>query len=302
MTFSSARRPPKRDQKQLGPEPAHKNHGLTIHHGDSGTLLFIEHTDSNDEDHRTTAPSYVPFALLWGKHEFIEGNRRRVQPYALATSLSMVLEKLELDLVQDLNLDNDYVWGYVGHYAIGSLLPFTIDLLGSAKLKAFIDKNYHLLTLDADSIVGNDPKVISKDEDGNYVVDSPNFVALADVPDNVWKSNVNIYMVDGDDGKKHRKAGPGSRGDFDNANHFADVDLPYKEFKTFMEFNMDNLTENLSPSVWLDFYKTVKPQYDKWAGALGKDNKEYKHWGALPFRVWQLFDAMKKAVNPGKGR
>jgi hypothetical protein len=293
----------KADRQRVGEEPEHKNIGLKIHHGDSGTLLFIEQpqaTDANQD--KAKPPIFVPFALLWGKHEFIEDNSRRVQPYALATSLSTVLEKLELDFVQDLNLDNDYVWGYVGHYAIGSLLPFTVKLLGSDKLRAFIENNYHLLTLDEGSIVGNDPKVIAKDEDGNYLVDSPNFVPLADVPDNVWKNNVNIYMVDGDDGKKHRKTGPGARGDFDNANHFADVDLPYGGFKTFLDFNLSDLDKNLRPSVWLDFYKEMKPRYDEWAAALGqgKTPPAYKHWGALPFRVWQLFDLMKTFAESGK--
>jgi hypothetical protein len=288
-----------------------KNVGLKIHHGDSGTLLFIEHKVTEDEEGNGEKGAdekagednkkcvYYPFALLWGKHEFIEDRERNVQPFALATSLSTVLDELELDYVRDINLDNDFVWGYVGHYAIGDLLPYAVELLESKKLKKFIDNNYSLLTLD--DIVGNDPKVLVKDADGNYNVDDPNFVPLADVPDNVWKSNVNFYQEIGDDNQKHRKGGPGSRGQNDNPNHFADVDLPYQGFETFLEFNLDDLDTRLKPEVWLEYYKSLKPRYAAWAEALGKKGEpEYKHWGALPFRVWQLFEAMKSSAQGGK--
>src|SRR5204863_5793331 len=77
--------------------------------------------------------------------------------------------------------------------------------------------------------------------------------------------------------------------------------LPYGDFDTFLEFNLKDLDKNLNPETWLKFYKEVKPKYDEWAAALGSENKEYKHWGALPFRVWQLFDAMKEAVAPKGG-
>jgi hypothetical protein len=292
-------------------ETREKNVGLKVHHGDSGTLLFIEHRVSGNGSQNGNgahAPdsgnyTYYPFGILWGKHEFIEDRETSVHPFALATALSTVLDELELDFVRDVNLDNDFVWGYVGHYAIGNLLPASVQLLKSARLKKFIDKNLSLLTMDEESIVGNDPKVFSKGEDGSYDVDNPNFVPLADVPDNVWKNNVNFYYLNNGNGnKKRRVPGPGSRGDFDNANHFADVDLPYKGFKTFLEFNLSDLESNLKPAVWLEYYQSLRPQYAAWAKAIQGDKpepREYKHWGALPFRVWQLFETMEESVRNG---
>ena len=47
----------------------------------------------------------------------------------------------------------------------------------------------------------------------------------------------------------------------------------------------------------------MKPRYDAWAKALNPSAKPkpfYAHWGALPFRVWQLFDAMTDAAANGK--
>ncbi len=280
-------------------EIAAKNVSLAVHHGDSGTALFIEHTEPSDHGHgkKDALKNYYPFALLWGKEEFIDDGKRTVHPFALATYLSTALDQLNLDLVRDINLDQELIWGWVGHYVIGGVLPAAVDLLEAPDLKKFIDKNLDLLTVSPDDALGNDPRVIASGSDN---ANNPNFVALADVPDNVWKSNVNFYQVDGDDGKKHRTPGPGARGQADNPNHFADMDLPYKEFDTFLEFNLKNLETNPNPADWLDYYASVKPRYDEWAAALGKPSKPYLHWGALPFRVWQLFDAMVAAARDKK--
>ncbi len=133
-------------------EDANKNKTFSVSHGDSGTLLLVEQDIEMDEKDTKAKTCYYPFALLWGKNEFIESGNRMVQPFALATSLSTALEGLELDFVRDINLDNDLVWGYIGHYAIASKLKFTIDLIGSKKLKAFIEKNEDLLSMADDDI------------------------------------------------------------------------------------------------------------------------------------------------------
>ncbi|HXU08471.1 MAG TPA: hypothetical protein VN743_05705 [Blastocatellia bacterium] len=178
------------------------------------------------------------------------------------------------------------------------MLPPALGLLNSATLRKFVEKNLELLTIMPNDVLGNDPKVLDK---GATSADNPHFVPLADVPDNVWKSNVNFFMTEDGTGKKHHNAGPGSRGKRDNPNHFADIDLPYKGSSTFLSFVLGNPTQNLKPQVWLDYYASVKPKYDAWAAAVGdpKPPKE-KHWGALPFRVWQLFDAMVAAAKAGK--
>src|SRR5262249_10878852 len=153
-------------------------------------------------------------------------------------------------------------WGWVGHYVIGRALSLPTDLVTSDKLKKFIDKNIDLLSLQPDDALDNDPKVQTA---GSSKI---NFVPLADVPDNVWKSNVNFTIVEGDDGKKHHKPGPGSRGQDDNKNHFADLDMEYEGGKTFLEMNDSDPDKYLNPDSWVQYFAAMKPQYDHWAELL----------------------------------
>jgi hypothetical protein len=93
------------------------------------------------------------------------------------------------------------------------------------------------------------------------------FVPLADVPDLVWRVTRKL----------------------DSSNHFADMDQPApkenEEFggKTLLELCSDSTY--VDPAIWVRFYEAlgVKP----------------KNQGALPFRVWQIFDAMAAAVRGG---
>jgi hypothetical protein len=288
---------PKGQKKKDTTEEKNKteNVALGVHHGDSGAVLFIEHKEQvKDEEAKTV---YYPFALLWGKEEFFEGRTSLSYPFALATSLSTALDRLDLDLVRDLNLDQEYVWGWVGHYVIGRSLGAPVDIVTSPKLQAFIAKNLDLLSLEPDKALDNNAKVLEKDDE------TVHFVPLADVPDNVWKSNVNFTMVDGNDGKKHHKPGPGNRGKDDNKNHFADLDMKYLGGKTFLEMNVADPDTYLNPEAWVAYFAAMQPQYDEWAKLLKPDEPtaEHKdaHWGALPFRVHQLFDIMVKAAKAG---
>jgi hypothetical protein len=270
--------------------------GLSVLHGDSGALLFIEYGRDDNSPCR-----YYPFGILWGKHEFVEDDSKTAQPFALATALSTVLERLNLDLVRDLNLDDELIWGWVGHYVIGNTLPNAIKLLASPQLPSlnkFVAKHQSLLSMEPSHALDNDPRVIKK-TNGKPKLGDPQFVPLADVPDNVWKSNVNFYQTVTAEGKRQRHPGPGSRGQADNPNHFADVDLPYKGFDTFLAFVLSDVKTNLEPAVWLDYYNSVAPKFEAWAKALGKEPRPKSHWGALPFRVWQLYKAMRAAAEAG---
>jgi hypothetical protein len=292
-----------REKEQAEKEDLNANVALGVHPGDSGTVLFIERSEGSDDEggHRKRT-TYYPFALLWGKEEFFEDGTALSHPYALATSLSTALDRLDLDLVRNLNLDQEYIWGWVGHFVIGRALSLPVDLLTSSKLQAFIDKNIHLLSLEPNEALENNARVIEK---GSTKV---HFVPLADVPDNVWKSNVNFTMVEGDDGKKKHKPGPGSRGQHDNKNHFADLDMKYKNGQTFLELNYSDPDTYLNRAAWLEYFAAVEPQFEEWAKLLkGAERKaEAKdgsgHWGALPFRVHQLFDVMAKAAREGDER
>jgi len=89
------------------------------------------------------------------------------------------------------------------------------------------------------------------------------FVPLADVPDLAWRNT--------------RPA--------DANNHFADMDQPalngtYRG-KTLLDLCKD--PANINPKVWLDFYSAVPGTSP----------------GALPFRVWQIYEAMVDYAKKG---
>jgi len=91
------------------------------------------------------------------------------------------------------------------------------------------------------------------------------FVPLADVSDVVWKSG----------GQSVRgREGP---------NHFADMDQPSDDFdgKTLLE--LSEKPAFLDPEEWNKFYASI---------GVG-----VAHRGLLPFRVWQLYDAMVTALG-----
>ena len=281
-------------------EKTGQNISLNIQHGDSGMLLFLEEKPGSNDAHNgnghTKQTIYFPLAILWGKNEFIDDDRSQARPYGLATSLSMVLGELELDFVKNLNYDNPYTWGYVGHYAIANKLSVAVDLLGNSELSKFVKENESLLSIPEELLSGKklpeSPKAII---DGKV-----SFVPLADVPDNVWKGNVN--KVKGADGKMH--AGPGVRNSpEDNPNHFADIDLPNpkRSNKTLLDYSIDDPKNNFQPAVWVDFFTELHPVYDKWYSLLkGKETRDPKnHWGALPFRIWQIFDKMVEFAKAG---
>jgi len=284
----------KEDEENKDPR---KNVVLPVHHGDSGTVLYIEHP-IDPEDAKPGQPGpfrYYPFALLWGKEEFVDAGDVTAQPYALATSLSTALDQLDLDFVRDINLDQEYVWGWIGHYIIGRALSLPVDLLQSANLQEFIKANLDILAVQPNAAADNDPKVLVKGSTKAH------FVPLADVPDNVWKSNVNFSMVAGEDGKKKHKPGPGSRGRDDNPNHFADLDLVYEKRKTFLELNDEDPDTYLNPDAWVAYFDAMKPKYEEWAKLMKTPFAGVKaHWGALPFRIHQLFDTMVEAAKSGR--
>lgn len=279
-------------------EPSGRNIGFAPHHGDSGTLLLVEHTEPgaqmSSEAGKTT---YHPFAILWGREEFGSGADRQTCPFALATSLSTALDQLDLDFVRELNADLPYVWGWVGHYAIGSSFPMAADLL-TGSLKAFIDKNIDSLSISPTKALNNDPK--ATDRSG-----AATFVPLADVPDNVWKANVNTIPGESIDGRPHRVRGPGARGHEENENHFADLDLKYQGEELFLDLNRRDPDQYLQPKAWISYFASLKDQFEAWDKLLATDDGKpvrgsgSNHWGALPFRVHQIYDIMVKAASEG---
>jgi hypothetical protein len=87
------------------------------------------------------------------------------------------------------------------------------------------------------------------------------FSPLADVADLVWRFT--------------RKT--------DESNHFADMDKEGKDGKTLLQLCAES-DDNVDPRVWNDYYD-----------GIGEDRR-----GALPFRVWQIFDEMVDFARNGQ--
>src|SRR4029077_16292773 len=92
----------------------------------------------------------------------------------------------------------------------------------------FLAANIAQLTYDAATIAT-----------GKLVNDAAHFVPLADVPDVVWKTNIN-------------RGGKAARAQ-ENWNHYADMDLPGADGRTL--FDLCGSPPRVSLSDWLAFYK-----------------------------------------------
>lgn len=101
-------------------------------------------------------------------------------------------------------------------------------------------------------------------------IDPSQFVPLADVPDFVWRT------------KKRNNPPPESRIE-DDGNHFADMDQEGKaQFEGETLLDLTKRPENVDIETWNRFYES-----------LGNNSTR----GALPFRVWQIYNEMVKFVN-----
>jgi hypothetical protein len=253
--------------------------------GDSGTVWCMEAPAQKSEDGKAVdhkskpdpnAPAklsgfvYRPFALQWGGQKLDQGGPQFTQ-YALASSLAVICRELDVEIVADLNAELPQYWGAVGHYKIAER---AVDST-TGKLNAFLSANIAQLTYPASVINGGKIKP-SPDE----------FVPLADVPDVVWKTNIN-------------RGGAAARPQ-ENWNHYADMDLPGADGKTLFDLSgIDDKQKTpkasaLSIQDWKAFYAAA-PQPSGSASKKGGVNQ-----GALPFRVWQIFDAIVAAKTASR--
>ncbi|MHA6203924.1 Nal1-like putative serine protease [Dyella soli] len=236
----------------IGPR---EGHALGTRPGDSGTLWLVDNP-GGCEDNQS-------LALQWGGQVFDSANGGDGSAYALATLLSGVCNRLNVDLVRDWNTGLPDYWGAVGHYGIATT---AIGLLKSRKLKKLMQANLERISYD----VG---KINKKTMQGLSLLD---FVPLADVPDMAWK------------------VGPHKRGGMSSAehpNHFADMDRkldpPLPEGATLLEICKD--PGNVDVEVWRRYYDEVQKQFPA----------QTESRGLLPFRVWQIYKAMVEYVKAG---
>jgi hypothetical protein len=205
-----------------------------------------------------------PFALQWGGQVFVEDDGK-VSPYALVTFLSTVCDQLNVTVLRDWHTGLPDYWGAVGHYSIATR---AMDAVRNRQLKALMTANLDRISFDINDINKKSMQGLS----------TRDFVPLADVPDMVWK------------------VGPNKRGGLkapEHANHFADMDrvlnpkLP--EGATLLDI-CKGKPQNVNVDLWRRYYDAVKKQHP--------DQEESR--GLLPFRVWQIYDAMVSFVRAGQ--
>jgi len=220
-----------------------KPKSLTTLPGDSGTLWFLAEKDRFDR-HR-------PLAMQWGGHSLAESDNDESHEFVLATSLSSICHVLKVQILRDWNLGYNEYWGKLAHYKIGAL---ACELTANKKLKK-------LLTANKDRIGLSDSNLKAKNFPAS---NQTGFVALADVPDLVWRSK---------------------RGK-DKAAHFAAIDKKgagkFKN-KTLLEL-WNEKKANRNVKTWKEFYEEL-------------GIKKQAKCGALPFRIRQCYEEMVDAVK-----
>jgi hypothetical protein len=205
-----------------------------------------------------------PIALQWGGQTFLNGTQQR-SSYALATFLSTVCNQLDVTLLREWNTGLPEYWGAVGHYSIATK---ACGIVRNVKLKRLMAANLERISYQVREINKKQMAGLSK----------RNFVPLADVPDMVWKVG------------PHKRGGMTSP---EHANHFADMDrklnpeLP--QGATLLEI-CTGKPANVSVDLWREYYNAVQKQFPK----------EHESRGLLPFRVWQIYEAMTSFVRNGK--
>jgi hypothetical protein len=256
--------------------------GSGAHPGDSGALWHLQMPGPNgQEDTRPLLERDLrPLAVEWGAQVFAESAERST--YSVATSLSNICKLLDVELVVQGDDGVSGTWGAVGHYSIGTL---AINLVKDATLKAFLQANAGSISLPLDDL-----KLEPKNKD---LIES-GLVALADVPDIVWKQFPSPHLNrKGEDtgvvgGRDTKTAGFRSTGP-EHPNHHCDADRPFKGSPTLPEACIAN-PNLLTAANWNAYFDAFPEPVD------------VLHRGILPFRVWQYFERMKEfaATDPDK--
>lgn len=265
----------------IAPNEKEKEKG-GVHSGDSGALwqLQLPGPDGKEDTRPLSERSFQPLAIEWGAQVFSESNER--SSYSVATSLSNICKLLDVELVVEGNDGVSGTWGAVGHYSIGTL---AIEQVRNDTLKAFLKANADLISLELDDL-SQAPK--------NKDLLASGFVALADVPDIVWKNfpspHVNGKGVDtGVPGGRDRQSANGRSTGPEHANHHCDADREFDGHKTLIDACLAN-PALLNAADWNRYFDT----FPETVGVLRR--------GILPFRVWQYFERMKvyAATDPAR--
>jgi hypothetical protein len=223
---------------------ARKDGAFQTHPGDSGTLWLLERGeveapsegDGRPAKSRKPAgkeekkPLLMPIAVQWGGHVFVDERGKGDLQFALATCLSTVCNRLDVDPIRDWNIGLPEYWGAVGHYTIANK---ACDAIANKNLRELMQSNLERITFPQGAITKKNLSGLSKQD----------FIPLADVPDLAWK------------------LGPFNRGQKEHPNHFADMDKPNtKDGGTTLLEICKGHPENVSVAVWQKYYTDVEDE------------------------------------------
>lgn len=267
---------PPRDAAELegsATAPPGPEDGMQTLPGDSGTLWVVDRPEQTRAGRRhRVAPWWQPIAVQWGGQVMLGAGGRRKFHFALATSLESVCRLLDVDVVRDWNLGHPEYWGEMGHYAIGLKACSLVSDL-SPKLRELLTLNSRHIGFE-DAIL-RDPDQYHKRKAGYRDV------PLADVPDNVWR------LPSEYGGRSGRPEDPTKNNDSNN--HFADMDQPgvgTYAGKSLMDLYRED-PASLNIDTWNEFYTLLQESGDP------------VRPGAVPFRIWQAYDAMVDSLKAG---
>jgi hypothetical protein len=231
---------------------------LVTQPGDSGSLWCLDGVVEPGER--------SPFGLEWGGQRISDDPAAgQFLQFSLATSMAVILRELNLDLISAPTAERLQYWGPVGHFKIGQQACF---LVGNPALQKFFTANINNLSFKSDKQLQLATHLQAKD-----------FVPLSDVPDVVWKTNIN-------------RVKPEVTRAMENWNHYADIDLPGGDGQTLMaSYQADE--DSLNHSNWLSFYQD--------APVPGASTARSNNQGALPFRVWQISAQIVDFAKKGDG-
>ncbi|MBS1902900.1 MAG: hypothetical protein JSS75_04280 [Bacteroidetes bacterium] len=233
-----------------------------------GTSLGVHHGDSGTLWLLEQDGKRHPIALQWGQHEFLSGDGISTNGYALASSLSTICRLLDVDLVRGWNLDQDYSWGKTGHFKIAAS---ACDVVSGTKIAKLLKANKFLIGYSDADLESGDSIAKAKSKD---------FIPLADVPDLCWR-----YI-------RFKTEGP---------NHFADMDESNPKVakgKSLLELCKQD--SYIDVDKWIQFYKDFDAVDPKTSiDRITKKEVPAPRQGAVPFRVWQMYEQMVKSLKAG---
>jgi len=230
---------------------------LNTRPGDSGTLWCFDpgyspaEARNNPGEAGAHARRLRPIAVQWGGQKLMSPGGEVGLRFALATCLSTACRLLDVEVVRDWNIGLNEYWGKVGHYKIAAK---ACDLAPDPRLRQLLAANLDRISFDDTAISSGDlPKM------------GPHFIALADVPDLVWRNS--------------RKK--------DATNHFTDMDEEGQgDFRGQTLLSICADPAKVNARLWGEFYDSL--------------SFDVPRRGALPFRIWQIFDEMITFVRQGK--